>query len=471
MDFMVFPFSGKKAIDENNGCRLSRTYEIKARHMKQKRRLVVFSLDAMVREDVEYLKTLPHFRKYFAGKYSEVTTIRSIYPTITYPVHTSILTGCYPDKHGVINNSPFNTMTKGEVPWCWFQDVVKVPDIFTAAKKAGLTTAAVFWPVTGLHPDIDDLIDEYWILPGETLESGFRRTGSNDHMLKIIQKNKDLLPEGYELGGRKNFVQQPNLDNFLVKCACDVIEECKDDVVFLHGGYVDHIRHDTGVFGEAVTEGVRLCDGWIGQVMEALERAGLLEDTNVVLLSDHGQMNIVRAINVNVYFRDRGWIEVDKDGNVKSWKVWNFPNSLSSLVYVKDPKDVPEVGKVLRQMADEGIYGFTQVWSRDEAEAKEHLSGDFAFVLESDGYSSLVAGVNRPIVRKLTNENFMMGHATHGYLPDLAPQPFFLAMGPQVKKGVVLDRRPIVDEGPTFAKMLGVKLPDAQGRSMDELLV
>ena len=181
----------------------------------------------MVGEDVAYLKTLPNFRRYFGNQYSEVRTIRSVYPTITYPVHASIVTGCYPDKHGITNNQPFHTES-GEYPWYWFQKDIKRTDIFQVAHDAGYKTGAVFWPVTGCHPAIDDLIDEYWIQPGETLEGGFGRTGSDERMCRILRKNSYLLPAGWEHGGRKAFVQQPYLDDFITACTCDVLRDGAD---------------------------------------------------------------------------------------------------------------------------------------------------------------------------------------------------------------------------------------------------
>ena len=71
---------------------------------------------------------------------------------------------------------------------------------------------------------------------------------------------------------------------------------------------------------------------------------------------------------------------------------------------------------------------------------------------------------------KLDLSDFRFGRATHGYHPDLGPQPTLIAKGPSIKEGVVIDRRPIVDEAPTYAKLLGVDLPDAQGTAIEEIL-
>ena len=73
-----------------------------------KKRLLVISADAMVDEDLEYLSALPNFKKYLSGGV-KVKRVRSIYPTLTYPAHVSILTGCFPNKTGIVNNIVYST--------------------------------------------------------------------------------------------------------------------------------------------------------------------------------------------------------------------------------------------------------------------------------------------------------------------------------------------------------------------------
>lgn len=90
--------------------------------------------------------------------------------------------------------------------------------------------------------------------------------------------------------------------------------------------------------------------------------------------------------------------------------------------------------------------------------------------MESDGYTSFNDACTRPWVSKYDLKDYRMGHATHGYIPTNGPQPVFLAKGPDIRPDVMLPRHMIVDEGPTFAKLLGVELIGAQGTAMDELL-
>ena len=119
------------------------------------RHLIVISNDAMVYEDVEILSKLPNFSKYW-DQMSRVNRVRSIYPSVTYPCHCTMMTGNYPDRHGVINNEQL-IMGEKSSPWIHFRESVQSKTIFDYAKSAGMTTAAVFWPVTGGDPAIDYL--------------------------------------------------------------------------------------------------------------------------------------------------------------------------------------------------------------------------------------------------------------------------------------------------------------------------
>ena len=213
-------------------------------------------------------------------------------------VHTTILTGCYPASHGVISNTHFTTGST-EYEWLWDASNVKVLDVITAAKDQGYTTGAVFWPVTGNHKAVDYLIDEYWCPhEGETLLGGFANMGSSPEMLKIIEKNQHLLPNGGKLG-RVALMDHPQIDHFLISCACDIIREYSPEFMLVHNGNIDDARHKYGVFNEEVLHGLDLVDLWIGQLMRALEDSGHLHDTDVIIVSDHGQMDLSRVIKPN----------------------------------------------------------------------------------------------------------------------------------------------------------------------------
>lgn len=207
------------------------------------RHVVVISVDAMVYEDLELLSRLYSLAPLWPQT-AHVNHVRSVYPTITYPCHATMMTGVYPDRHGVVNNE-LPVMCTESCAWQHMRESVKVPTIFDAAKRHGLTTAAVYWPVTGRDSSIDYLIDEYWPQNGESTEQAFRDAGSSEEVLeKIIRPNLKLLENRHR--------QHPWADAFVMRCAADILREFQPNLLMVHPANVDAARHQSGLFSTLV---------------------------------------------------------------------------------------------------------------------------------------------------------------------------------------------------------------------------
>ncbi len=431
--------------------------------MSKKHKIIVMSADALVADDMEKLKEMPNFKKYLAGG-SCIRHVKSIYPTITYPCHTTMATGCYPDRHGIPGNlkSPYKYI-KSPIPWLWEHDNVKVPDIFDAAKAAGLTTAGVFWPCTGKHPSIDWNIAEYWTQSkDQTLADAFREMGSCEELIPIIEKNQHLMVE------RKH----PQCDYFMLACACDMIRQFQPDLFMIHPANIDGARHGNGLFGDHIQKTLEDTDKWIGDLMEAAIESGNGDCTSFVLTSDHGQMDIKRVINLNVYLADAGLIRPMDDGEIQ-WDAWCQSGGMSACIYLKD-KNNREIWQktydLLCHMRDEGIYGISKVYTVEESVSEERYGGDFSFVVETDNYTGFGDKYTRPAVTAANNEDYRKGKATHGYLPTKGPTPVFYVNGPAFKSGVEIEHGVLVDEAPTIAAALGLTMPDTDGKPVTELI-
>ena len=428
-----------------------------------KNKLIVISADALTCEDLEYLQTLPNYKKYLAGG-SRAGSVRSIYPTITYPCHTTMATGVWPNKHGICGNLELRPeLTR--VPWKWFYHYRKwEEDIFWAAKRAGLTTAGIFWPVTGNHPAIDYLIAEYWPQPGDTnVREVYRRAGSSEEVLDIIEE---------ELHGIR-ITSHPYTDEFQIRCACSMLRRFQPDLLMLHPGNVDACRHNTGLWNDKVTASVEETDQYIGQIMETVEELGLLEHTNLVLTSDHGMLDVVRIVNVNVLLQRSGLITVNEEGSVVDWEVYCQSGGTQACVYMKNPSDEvlkKRVHKLLLNWAEEGVYGFSEVLTEEEANQKEHLGGEFSFILETDGYTAFGNAAVGSLVANYDASDYRYGKATHGHMPHKGPQPVFVAKGPRIAEEVVVPNINLVDEAPTFAQILDVELKGYDGTSIDAFI-
>lgn len=434
--------------------------------MKQK--VIVLSMDAMVGEDVEYLKSKPNFSRLFAGC-AQVGKVCTIYPSITYPAHVSIMTGCRAGKHGVFTNGEFKT-TGGSTKWHLESSCVKVPDVFAAVKRAGGTTAAVYWPITGNNPNIDYLINEYFFPdPAEDVEAGYAKFGANEETLQVVRENMHRYPTSYR--NRQGKLQlHHTFDDFIMGCACTLIRKHQPDLLMIHNCFPDTLRHRHGVFNDLVREGLDQTDLWLGEMLDAMEEAGTLQDTNFILLSDHGQMDFVRRLKFNVLLRRGGFVDVDENGAVTDWRAFAQSNGMSVTVFVKNPEDKPAVRAYLEKLQSEEVWGVGKI--RTEAEAREAygMYGDFAFIVETDGYTAFGDGWQEPLINPVDLSDYRLGQATHGYEPEKGPQPVFVASGPAFKSGAYLENACVIDEAPTVAAILGGNMPEAEGRCLQELL-
>ena len=434
-------------------------------------------MDAMVHEDIAYLMTKPNFSRLMA-KCACVEKMCTVYPAITYPAHTSIMTGCNPGKHGIYNNQFFTPYkpAPGHVYPHWYinSSSIRVEDIFAAAKRAGCTTAAVYWPITGCNPNIDHVINEYFFPKAfsglETLEGAFTRMGSDEVALQAVRDNVHRLPK------RPPWCEPPTprpltlqlhqaYDDFIMGCTCSLIRAVQPDVLLVHNCWLDELRHRNGVFNDQVTAGL--------DQTETMEQAGVFEDTNFVILSDHGQMDFTRRIKFNVLLARGGFIDIAPDGSVYDWRAFGQSNGMSVSVYLTDPDNRAvwqQVYDYLLKLAAEGKWGFNKVYTTDEVRQKYGQYGPFSFMVETDGTATFGDAYEEPLDSPVITDDYRLGNAAHGYEPEKGPQPVFYGRGPAFREGVTIPTGRVIDIAPTLARILGQEMPQADGRCMDALL-
>ncbi len=432
--------------------------------------LIVVSIDAMVYEDLDYCKALPNFARILDDA-SVIERVRTIYPSLTHPVHATLITGAPAGITGTVNNSIFNREAPdtGSNIWYNWMDQIGCETIFHAAKRAGLTTAASTWPVTSGGQDVIDylmpcvLTADFAGLEKEPL-GAYRKLGAQECIMDIAERA--IAQYGWEN-------RYPAVDDRQAFCAAEIIKRFRPNLLISHPSGVDHERHVGGVFGKNVYNALDATDRWLGTVLDAVKEAGIEQETDIVLISDHGQINIVRTLSPNVYLADAGYICYDENGKVTQWQAYCKSAGASAHVYLANPEDevlYNGVYTLLCDMAKEGVYGFERVYTTPEVKEKYGLCGDFSFVLETDGYTSFGEWLTRPAVRGYDLSDYRFGKGTHGHEPHKGPQPTFIAKGPSFKQGVVIPQGDILNHAPTFAAALGIRLPDAVGKPVWEIL-
>ena len=432
--------------------------------MKQK--FILLSADALVTEDLKLLETMPNYCRYVKGG-AKTESMLSVYPSVTYTAHTAMATGCLPGRCGFNGNYERLTPATFEHPWALDHKFVQVPDIFTAAKSAGLTTAAVFWPVTGNHPDIDYLINEWpGVAPDIPIAEAMKSQGSSKEVIDIVRMYAgEMVRTGVH----------PGCDYFVADCAAEIIRRYAPDLVMLHPANVDGARHVYGVFSDKAEEAVKETDDMIGLVCRSMEAAGYGDAMNFILASDHGQLPADRILHINALFADIGWITLGEGGEVLDWKVWSVAHGLCACIVLKDPSDKTFARVVEHKLCEwcfEGVYGIGDVLTAKEARERYGYWGEFSFVIDTsaDGGKMFGDKMEHPLVVQNEKIDYRYGRGSHGHLPEKGPQPVFCAKGPAFKKNYTGAKGRIYDIAPTLAAAMEIPYYDCDGKILVDLL-
>lgn len=435
--------------------------------MIRKRKLYVLSIDAMVTEDLPFLRSLPTLGRLLDGA-AVVENILSVYPTLTYTIHSTMMTGVYPDRHHIVNNETF---VPGMEHTPWFRsrkhfdaDVVTVLE---AAKRAGYTTAAISWPVTA-DVEVDWHLPETWSAEGtpESMYAEFVRCGARPEFLDEFWA---------DYGTHLNGLKDPQFSLLAHGATLAAIRNHQPDVLFEHLSMVDHTRHSYGVFASPVYKDAYLeIELMVSQTLEAMRQAGTLADTTIVLTSDHGQTPVDKLVAPNTLLVRDGWIHLDGEGALKDYRMYFHSAAHSAQVYLSHPDDPAlraEAHALLQRYRDQEESGIETIYTREEVEAHYRLTGAFSFVVEArDGYSFANA-LTGPLITATDNSDYKYSVATHGHQPEKGPKPAMILTGPGIRPNAHIDGAEIVDEAPTLAALLGVSLGRPDGRVLTQLLL
>lgn len=433
-----------------------------------KNKLIVISFDALQINDLEKIFKLPFMAK-LKNKMSVVRNLREVYPTLTYPIHVSMVTGVTPNKHGVWHNQKpsinpeepdWNIMGSN---WFWERENIKVQTLQDAVFKTGRIVATVSWPVTaGEKRGIN--IPEIWPSGrcSEKAESVFAAATSGSVMEKYYQKYMAYY----------NWKTNDDASAYVPEIAIEIIKSEKPDLMLCHVLNMDHTRHIYGETGPEVDECLRQIDILVQRFIDATKEAGTYEHTNFVFLGDHGQINIKRQMNLNVFLKQKGLITTNSEFNPEIYKAYSFSAGFSTHIILKDPEnesDLKAVETVLKEAKELYPQYIERIYTKEEVNDAEGLSGEFSFVLEGTEGTLFKNELSEHEIVCLSGDGFRY-QGMHGHHPDKGYKPPLAAFGPDIKEGVIINNGSMLDVCPTLAKLIGVEMNNVDGKCFDIII-
>lgn len=426
--------------------------------------IVLLSIDGMANYYLQEPQVkMPHLRSLM--KQGVVAkAMKSVFPTATWAIHSSIVTGTYPRKHGILGNWVMNRSTKnvgeyfGDSTWSK-EDVLKRDTIYDAAKRLGWTTASVCWPVTREAKSIDYNIPEFY-------DQDLFETYATSTLWKEL-KEAGLPVEKYG-SWSKDHARGQMQDWMTTEIAKYLLRKHKPNLMLLHYLLPDSYQHDYGTRSPEVFWSLEYIDERIGEIVSTLKEEGIWEETAIFIVSDHGFVDTTKTVFPNVLFKQKGWFDPNQ---LDQSKVAAVSNGGSGFVYIfeEDPGMKAKLKKQVKEALLE-IEGVNRLFELEEFELlgmpiegeMEDQRPDFAFEAEKDTY----------IHFDHQGENvFTQGtkfQGMHGYLPDHEElKCIFVAAGKTIPSGNQIPEIKVVDLAPTLLSMMGGDIPDLDGQKID----
>jgi len=422
-----------------------------------KQPVVMISIDGMrpdyVTKAAEHGLKLPNLQRFMTeGAYAE--GVVGVVPTLTYPSHTTLVTGVVPAVHGIYSNTTFDPLFKNQVGWFWYADMEHAETLWAAAHKKGIVTANLNWPVTVDAAGIDYNLPEYWRAS----------TPDDQPLLRALARPLGLqqgleAQEGPFVDGNNTTVEA---DAIRTRYAIAMLREHKPGFFTLHLSSLDETEHETSPFSAASNKNIEGIDAMIGQLRDAA--LALNPNTVIVVVSDHGFVRTDHRVNLYGPLLKAGLITVGGPGplgtpSFTDWKATLWPAGGVAAVMLRDPNDkasLDAIMKLLGDLAADPANGIARIVPAEELHAMGGFPQAQALVVLKDDYQ-LGYAFSGPIVTDAPSTGM------HGYLPtNPEMRSSLFVMGNGVAKGKdlgVVDMRQVA---PSVGALLGVTLPDAK---------
>src|SRR6476620_5647628 len=275
---------------------------------------------------------LPALRKLAAGG-AVAKGMRPVNPTVTWPNHTSIVTGVTPAKHGVLFNGSL-IRQPGAVPrvepWVDKKEMVRSPTLYDLAHGRGMTTAQVDWVAIYNAPTI-------------TWEFRERPPEGGGSIATEMVKAGLVSPSDVDGFASRNILFR---DQVWTNAAVHILRQHQPNLLLFHLLTLDSTQHRYGPRTQAAMNTMALLDTQVATLVRTLEETGLAATTTLFVLSDHGFKAVKRQILPNAALLKAGLLEVT-DGKVTKTQTYVVPEGGSAFVYVT----VPDAsGQILAQL-------------------------------------------------------------------------------------------------------------------------
>ena len=427
--------------------------------------VVLISLDGMAHYYMDDPKAeMPTIRR-LAAEGARAQKMKASMPTVTWPNHTTLVTGVNPAKHGVIGNSYFDRSKDAIVsllpdPLFNKEEIVKSPTIYDVAKAAGLKTAGISWPATRGAVTLD------WAVPDVGTQALYEQFVTPQLLTEF--SDAGIPWESQEQWCKTG--RGRNRDRMYVQMLNHVIRHHRPNVAMLHLVELDHVEHAKGPQSPEAYAAVKFLDDRVAEVLEELQKS-FPGTATLIVSADHGFFPYQQQILPNVLLRQEK-LETTVASRITGGQVRAVSQGGSSFIYVLDQANrealIARVAALFK-----GVEGVGRVITPKEfpayglADPGQNPQMADVVLSARKGYTFADTAAGEDVVTAKTEDV----KGSHGYDPNEAGMhASFVAWGAGIVPGTKLGTISNMDVTPTMATLLGLHMKDSDGKVLDKML-
>jgi predicted AlkP superfamily pyrophosphatase or phosphodiesterase len=386
-------------------------------------------------------------------------------PSVTWPNHTTLVTGVRPEKHGVLANGVLVRSAPGVPvfidPRRDKHELVRVPTLYDLAHAAGLKTADVNWPCTRAAKTLDDSIPD---APDEITNTTPR--------LRSELIAAGLLTDATDASFKS--LSGAARDHVWTEAACHLIRERKPNLLVLHLLNCDSTQHAEGPQTPPGYTANAYADSCVARVLAALDEAGIRQQSTVFIVADHGFAATPKALRPNVVLRQQGFLKIAAGGKISEAQAHVVSEGGIGLVYCTDPGTAPADRLRVKELltGQEGVAEILepeQFASHGLPHPREYSQAPDLVLVANDGYGVSSSAEGETFVAPGIEARVSAG--SHGFLATYPKMnAICILAGAGIRPGARLNAVENIDIAPTAAKLLGLDNLAADGKILTEAL-
>ncbi len=266
----------------------------------ENKRIILLSIDGLpysyFEEEDDFLNQFPNLKK-LKNESFVFARVKSVNPTLTFPAHTSMITGKDPGIHGITHNAPWDPFQRYRSTWNWFYDDIQTNTILDQAISLKKSISSIYWPVTVGAPG-NWIIPQYW-----------KEKNNEDEKLLKALSTKNLYSEIQDKLNIK--ISELSSDEDRLKVAEWIEKKYHPDLQLVYTTDLDTTHHAKGKYSSEAILKLKKIDLKLGNYLNEI---GLYQNPNLVLIltSDHGFSETKKGCYINSLFFQKNQINKEK---------------------------------------------------------------------------------------------------------------------------------------------------------------